>query len=148
MKFKIILVISLLVSFNVAAAEIEVYKSPTCGCCQKWVDALKSGGHDVVIHHLNDLQNIKQKAGLPFELGACHTGFVEGYVLEGHVPLQEIAKLLEQKPDIKGLAVPGMPAESLGMEVGRAPSPYSVYSFDNSNTITSVAEYKGTERIK
>jgi len=148
MKFRMFLVISLFLSFNVAAAEIEVYKTPTCGCCQKWVDALKSGGHDVVIHHLNSLHNIKQKAGLPIELGACHTAFVEGYVVEGHVPLQEIANLLEQRPNIKGLAVPGMPAESLGMEVGREPSPYLVYSFDNSNTITPVAEYKGTVRIK
>jgi hypothetical protein len=148
MKFRVFLVICFLVSFNVAAAEIEVYKSPTCGCCQKWVDALKSDGHDVVIHHMNDLQSIKQKAGLPFELGSCHTGFVEGYVLEGHVPLQEINKLLEEKPSIKGLAVPGMPAESLGMEVGRTPSPYTVYSFDNMDRITSVAEYKGSEKIK
>jgi len=148
MKCKIALCISLVISFNVAAAEFEVYKTPTCGCCQKWVDALKSDGHDVIIHHLNELHEIKQNAGLPIELGACHTAFVDGYVIEGHVPTQEINALLKNKPSIKGIAVPGMPAESLGMEVGRAAEPYYVYSFDDSKTIVPVAEYRGSVRTQ
>ena len=148
MKKLLFLISGLAFSFNTVAADFEVFKSPKCGCCQKWVAALKSEGHWMTIHHTEDLQTINVNAGLPNELGACHTAFVEGYVVEGHVPIQTIAELLEQKPAIKGIAVPGMPGESLGMEQGRVPQPYVVYGFENDGSVTSLSEYTGTIKIK
>ena len=146
MKKLLFLITTLALSLNSAAAEFEVYKSPTCGCCQKWVDALEENGHQVTIHHTDDLHKIKFDAGLPKELGACHTAFVEGYVVEGHVPIQAIDELIEQKPDLKGIAVPGMPGESLGMEQGREPQPYIVYGFKNTMSVVPISEYMGTEK--
>ena len=140
------LIPGLLFSLSAIAAEIEVYKSPTCGCCQKWVDALELSGHEVIVHHTDELHVIKLNAGLPNELGACHTAFVEGYVVEGHVPIQAIDELLEQKPDLKGIAVPGMPGESLGMEQGREPQPYLVYGFKNTKSVVPLSEYIGTAK--
>ena len=129
------------------AAEFEIFKSPTCGCCQKWTEALESAGHTIVIHHTDELHKIKADAGLPGELGACHTAFVDGYVVEGHVPLEAIDELLANKPDLKGIAVPGMPAESLGMEYGREPQPYTVYSFDDQGNIAPQSGYSGKTKI-
>jgi len=146
MKKILYLVSGLLFSLGAMAAEFEVYKSPTCGCCQKWVDALEENGHHVTIHHTDDLHKIKFDAGLPKELGACHTAFVDGYVVEGHVPIQAIDELLEQKPDLKGIAVPGMPGESLGMEQGRELQPYTVYGFKNTKSVVPLSEYMGTEK--
>ena len=133
-------------SLNIVAADFEVFKSPNCGCCQKWVDALKAQGHQITVHNTDDLHKIKIQAGLPKELAACHTAYVDGYVIEGHVPIQAIDELLEQKPDIKGIAVPGMPGESLGMEQGREPQPYIVYGFKNTKSVAPLSEYTGTEK--
>ena len=102
MKKLLYLISGLVLSLNSVAAEFEVFKSPNCGCCQKWVDALKLNGHQVTIHHTEDLHSIKRNADLPSELGACHTAFVDGYVIEGHVPIQAIDELLEQKPRPQG----------------------------------------------
>ena len=135
-------------SLSLYAAQFEVFKSPTCGCCQKWVDALEAEGHEVNTHHVDNLHKIKFDSGLPAQLASCHTAFVEGYVVEGHVPIEAIDELLEQKPDIKGIAVPGMPGESLGMELGGQPQPYVVYSFDNEKNISPKDEFIGTEKIK
>ena len=144
-----LLFFSLLFSgLNLSAAQFEVFKSPTCGCCQKWADALEANGHEVITHHVDNLHKIKFDAGVPVELGACHTAFVDGYVVEGHVPIEAINELLENKPDIKGIAVPGMPGESLGMEQGRQPQPYVVYSFDNEKNISSRHEFIGTNKLK
>ena len=148
MKFKLFLAIQLFaLSIMAQGAEFEVFKSPTCGCCQKWVDALEEAGHTVTVHHPDDLHKIKFDAGLPSELGACHTAFVDGYIVEGHVPLEAIDELLETKPDLKGIAVPGMPGESLGMEQGREPQPYVVQGFDENGNITPLSIYKGTEKV-
>lgn len=130
------------------AAQFEVFKSPSCGCCQKWVDALQAQGHELTIHHVENLHKIKFDAGLPAQLGACHTAFVDGYVVEGHVPIEAIDELLEQKPDIKGIAVPGMPGESLGMEQGGPPQPYIVYGFDEQKNISARHNFIGAEEIK
>lgn len=135
-------------SIPLFAAQFEIYKSPACGCCQKWADALVNAGHQVTTHHVDDLHKIKFDAGLPAELGSCHTAFVEGYVVEGHLPVQAIDELLEAKPDIKGIAVPGMPGESLGMEQGGNPQPYVVYGFDEKSNFFPVSTYVGTTKIK
>ena len=108
---------------------VTVYKSPTCGCCDKWIDHLKANGFAVVAHEVKDVRPVKHKNGLPPQLSSCHTALVGGYVVEGHVPASDIAHLLESRPPVSGIAVPGMPIGSPGME-GPNPQPYRVYSFD------------------
>jgi hypothetical protein len=112
-----------------AADEITVYKSPTCGCCLAWVDHLRANGFTVIVEEMRDLAAIKQKLGVPRDLEACHTATVDGYVVEGHVPAADIRQLLESKPDAKGVAVPGMPIGSPGMERGDEKEAYSVILF-------------------
>ena len=110
------------------APKIQVFKTPTCGCCQMWVDHLAANGFEVEAEDLADLDAIKQMAGVPDHLLACHTGMVEGYTIEGHVPAEAIKKLLAERPKIKGLAVPGMPAGSPGMP-SPIPERYDVIAF-------------------
>ena len=100
------------------AADIVVYKSPTCGCCKKWVSHLEKNGYTVEVHNesRNKLSSIKGEMGVPGSLQSCHTAKIGGYVIEGHVPADVITRLLEEKPQIKGLVVPGMPMGSPGME--------------------------------
>lgn len=112
-----------------AKPKIVVYKTPTCGCCSKWEDHLKAAGFNVVSKISDDLSPIKAKEGVPSALQSCHTGVVNGYVIEGHVPAASIKKLLAKKPKtVKGLAVPGMPMGSPGME-GPYTEKYDVISF-------------------
>ena len=107
---------------------MTVYKTPTCGCCKAWVDHVKENGFAVEVHDLNDLSAIKKQHGVPAALNSCHTAVVGRYVIEGHVPAGDIRKLLYEKPDIAGLAVPGMPAGSPGME-GFYKEKYDVFAF-------------------
>jgi hypothetical protein len=109
--------------------KITVYKSPTCGCCTKWVSHLKENGFEVDTVDIRDLQMVKSMSGVRPELASCHTAQVEGYVIEGHVPADDIKRLLKERPDVKGLTVPGMPHGSPGMETGRQ-EPYRVLTFD------------------
>lgn len=100
----------------VASATImTVHKNPNCGCCHLWADAMRKAGFDVRLNDLGDLALIKSRLGVPGELEGCHTAEVEGYFLEGHVPLSSVRKLLADRPAVRGLAVPGMPSGSLGM---------------------------------
>lgn len=105
-----------LAPFFVMAQDIRVYKSPTCGCCSKWVQHLEDNDFNVTVLEVHDVNHYKRQAQLPYSLGSCHTAFVDGYAIEGHVPASDIKRLLTEKPDIRGLAVPGMPAGSPGME--------------------------------
>jgi len=109
---------------------MQVYKSPTCGCCSKWIDHLRAAGIHVKATDVKDVTPIKRQNGLPAELASCHTGFVGGYVIEGHVPAEDVLKLLAERPSIAGLAVPRMPIGSPGME-GPNPVAYDVLSFDS-----------------
>ena len=111
---------------------ITVYKTPSCGCCKAWVDRLRSEGFRTITKDLSDVSSIKTRSGVPHELWACHTATIGGYVIEGHVPAQDIRRLLADRPDIRGLAVPGMPIGSPGMEIGTAKESYDVLSFDGS----------------
>jgi hypothetical protein len=113
------------------SSEITVYKTPTCGCCGKWVDHLRDNGFSVTTKEMSDLSAIKSENGVPREFSSCHTAIVDGYVIEGHIPADVIRRLLEERPDVKGIAVPGMPAGSPGMEVSSgAIQPYAIMSFD------------------
>ena len=113
---------------------IAVYKTPTCGCCGKWVDHLRAHGFAPDITNLTDLSEIKAKYKVPIEAQTCHTAIVNGYVIEGHVPAPEILKLLKQRPAVVGLAVPKMPIGSPGMEGPNAP-PYDVMTFDKTGKL-------------
>jgi hypothetical protein len=108
--------------------EVTVYKSPYCGCCGKWVQYMRGHGFDVTVHDMDDLSTIKTMAGVPAKLQSCHTAMIGGYVLEGHVPVDAVRRLLDSGAKVQGLAVPGMPVGSPGME-GGSPEAYTVYSF-------------------
>ena len=117
-----------LVRAEVAAPLVQVYKSATCGCCSKWVDHLRAAGFAVEATNVPDVNLYKLEYAVPSRLASCHTALVEGYVVEGHVPADDVIRLLRQRPEILGIAVPGMPTGSPGME-GRSASPYQVLSF-------------------
>jgi hypothetical protein len=111
---------------------VDVYKTPTCGCCSKWVDHLREEGFEVRTTDMRDLMDFKASHGVPRQLESCHTALVAGYVLEGHVPGADVQRLLEERPAIAGLAVPGMPIGSPGMEIpGSNAQPYDVIAFRN-----------------
>lgn len=112
-----------------AAAEMVVYRSPACGCCTAWVEHMREAGFQVRVEDRTDLAPVKAEMGVPADLSSCHTARVGGYVIEGHVPADDVRRLLAEEPDVKGLAVPGMPVGSPGME-GPNPEPYSVVAFD------------------
>ena len=109
---------------------MAIFMSPTCGCCAKWVDHLKSAGFKTVVHEEEDMDTVKESLGVPREMRSCHTGQVDKYLIEGHVPADDIRKLLAAKPKAAGLAAPGMPASSPGMAVpGEPHEPYEVLLF-------------------
>jgi hypothetical protein len=122
-----------------SAPTMEVFKSPTCGCCSKWVEHVQQGGFTVKVTDLSDdaLDQLKQKHGIPRTAQSCHTGLVDGYVVEGHVPVAEVHRLLKERPAVAGIAVGGMPTGSPGMEVpGRRPQTYNVLTFDKQGAVT------------
>ena len=114
---------------NAAPGEVIVYKSPSCGCCAKWVDHMRDAGFEVKVNNTSDVYPIKQEYGLPRGMGSCHTAIVDGYVIEGHVPANDVQRLLAEKPIARGLAVPGMPIGSPGMEQGSYKERYEVILF-------------------
>ncbi len=120
-----------------AIAAVTVYKSPTCGCCKEWISYLESHDFSVSVVNRNDVTPKKRELGVPTRLYSCHTAKVGGYVVEGHVPAEDIVRLLERRPDIRGIGVAGMPVGSPGMEQGSQKNPYTVFAFDNSQN-TSV----------
>ncbi len=105
------------------ATVVEVFKSPYCGCCGKWVEHLRQSGFEVKAHDVEDVPAVRQKLGMPDRLGSCHTAKIGGYVVEGHVPATDIQRLLKEKPKVLGLSVPSMPPGSPGMESSK-PIPY------------------------
>jgi len=140
MRLWLVLVTTFLLAAGPAAAtdpgEVSVYRTPTCGCCTKWVAHLEDHGFAVVDHVLPDLTRLKRENGVRPELASCHTAFVGGYVIEGHVPAADIRRLLATRPPVPGLAVPDMPIGSLWIE-GLNTETYRVLSFDSSgNTET------------
>ena len=123
---------------------LEVFKSPTCGCCSKWVDHAREHGFSAKVTNLPDdaLDALKTKHGIPPTAQSCHTTVVGNYVVEGHVPAAELKRLLKERPAIKGLAVAGMPLGSPGMEVpGQKPQTYNVISFDKAGAVKVFATY-------
>jgi hypothetical protein len=119
---------------------VTVHKSATCDCCQLWVDRLGGAGFTVEVRNEDNLNDVKQRVGIPYGMGSCHTAEVAGYFVEGHVPIEDVQRLLRERPDAKGLTVPGMPAGSPGMEVPSGQvQPYEVLLVgrDGSTTVFS-----------
>ncbi len=121
---------------------ITVYKSPSCSCCHRWVDHLKANGFNVKAVDVEDVNIYKQKAGIAPKLASCHTAFVNGYIVEGHVPASEIKQMLAEKPAIKGISVPAMPVGTPGMEMGGRKDPYDVVSFDKDGKVKVYKSYR------
>ena len=119
-----------------AQPTLAVYKTATCGCCSKWVDHMKAAGFDVKAQNVDDIGRVKSTYGVPAEIGSCHTSLVGGYVVEGHVPADAVKRMLKEKPAIAGIAVPGMPIGSPGMEQGGRTESYSIVAFDKSGKQT------------
>jgi hypothetical protein len=112
-----------------AVTAMQVYRSPTCGCCGLWVEHMKGAGFSPVVHQMEDVSPVKARGGVPGDLQSCHTALIGGYVIEGHVPADVVQQLVTEKPNIAGLAVPGMPVGSPGMEQGARVDPYQVIAF-------------------
>ncbi len=123
-----------------AGVEMTVYKSPTCGCCKGWIKHMKRNGFAVKAYDVNDVTPLKTRNGVPTRLTSCHTALVGGYVVEGHVPARDIQRLLQERPQIKGLAVPGMPMGAPGME-GPRKDRYQVLSFDRDGSTAVYTSY-------
>lgn len=124
-----------------APTTIEVYKNPSCGCCNAWIGHLGLNGFAVRATEVRDASEYRRRYGIPDALGSCHTARVDGYAIEGHVPAREIRRLLKERPDAIGLTVPGMPLGSPGMEQGGRVMPYDVLLIDRQGRTTVYARY-------
>jgi hypothetical protein len=137
--FSVALAAGVVAQAQKSAPTMEVFKSPTCGCCSKWVEHVQEAGFTVKVTDVSDaaLDALKQKHGIPRTAQSCHTGLVEGYVVEGHVPVSEVQRLLKERPAVSGIAVGGMPIGSPGMEVpGQRPQSYNVITFDKQGAVS------------
>lgn len=121
---------------------VVVHKSPSCTCCGKWVQHLRQAGFEVDVRNTDDLEPVKNRLGVPYAKHTCHTAQVGGYFVEGHVPVEDVKRLLAEKPQARGLALPGMPAGSPGMEMpdGRH-EPYTVELVGRDGTTTAFARH-------
>jgi hypothetical protein len=112
-----------------SATNVMVFKDPNCGCCREWVEHLRKHAFSVTVRDTSDVSGAKRTGRVPESLYSCHTGFVNGYVIEGHAPAGDIQRLLKEKPKVAGIAVPGMPVGSPGMEIGDRKDRYEVIAF-------------------
>lgn len=121
--------------------EVQVFKSKYCGCCGAWIDHMRSAGFTVKVTDVTDTTAARKRLGMPDRFGSCHTATVDGYVLEGHVPATEVRRLLAMRPKAIGLAAPGMPPASPGMDVPGRKDPYQVLLVDASGQSSIYANY-------
>ncbi len=129
---------------HAAATKIEVYKSPTCKCCGKWVDHMRANGFTVEAKNIGN-KEARKRAGIPPSLGSCHTSLVDGYVIEGHVPASDIKRFLSERPKAIGLAVPGMPKGSPGMESSRS-DPYNVLLINKEGSLSVYSRHLPSDK--
>ncbi|MBI4476878.1 MAG: DUF411 domain-containing protein [Acidobacteria bacterium] len=120
---------------------MQVYKSPSCGCCVKWIEYFRQQGFKVTTTDVPEIQTIKKAHDISETLASCHTALVGGYIVEGHVPVEDVKRLLKERPKIAGIAVPGMPIGSPGME-GANPQTYNVFSFDKQGAIAIFSTHR------
>ena len=121
--------------------EITVYRDPGCGCCSAWIKHLERHHFRVIDIKSGEMAAIKQRYKVPDDLSSCHTAVIDGYVFEGHVPADDIKRVLKERPEITGLAVPGMPTGTPGMEQGGRKDPFAVIQFDESGNPDTFHEY-------
>ena len=124
-----------------AAEQMTVYKSQYCGCCEQWVKHMQESGFELKVVDTEQLAPLKQQHGVTPQLASCHTALVGGYVVEGHVPAADVQRMLEQKPAIRGLTVPGMPQSAPGMDIPG--QPYQVLAIDEAGQTALWASYPG-----
>ncbi|OZH53875.1 hypothetical protein AFK68_14690 [Hydrocoleum sp. CS-953] len=123
---------------------ITVYRTPTCGCCQGWVEHIKQNGFQVtdIVKPESEIQTIRQKHNLPSDLTSCHTSEIAGYLVEGHIPVADVKRLISQKPNIAGISVPGMPIGTPGMEMGDRQQSFDVFAFKKDGQTRVFNSYK------
>jgi hypothetical protein len=127
--------------------KLTVTKDPSCGCCGAWAEHVRAAGFPVEVVETNELNRVKLRLGVPASLASCHTAQVDGFVIEGHVPAAAIKRLIAARPQVKGLAVPGMPVGSPGMEVqGAEPETYDVLAFGPGGS-SRFARFRGSEEL-
>ena len=127
-----------------SAGTITVQRDPGCGCCLKWVAHLEAAGFKTTVTESPEMAAIKKSKGVPDAARSCHTGTIDGYVVEGHVPADDIKRMLKERPAIVGIGVPGMPAGSPGMEVASGlVQPFDVLAFDKAGRVTVFASHAG-----
>ncbi|GGH92237.1 DUF411 domain-containing protein [Pseudomonas sp. NY15364] len=147
-KSKAVRLAALTALFSITAVQaaesmtIDVHRDANCGCCKKWISHLEANGFTVVDHVESDMASVKQKLGVAPRLASCHTAVIDGKFVEGHVPAAQVVEL-SKRNDLVGIAVPGMPAGSPGMEVGSVQHAYQVIGLTNAGTDQIVAEYPG-----
>lgn len=122
--------------------EIKVYRSPNCQCCHRWIEHLKKHNFSVIDEVTHNLEAVNERAAIPPVMHSCHTAVVNGYLIEGHVPADDIKRLLKEKPDVMGLSVPRMPVGTPGMEMGPRKDNFTVVSFDKDNQFRIFNRYE------
>lgn len=121
--------------------ELVVYKTPTCGCCNAWVDHVRAAGFSVRTVEVEDTGFVASQYNVPAALRSCHTAIIDGFAIEGHVPAREIRRLLAERPPVAGIAVPGMPVGSPGMEMGGRKDAFNVLAFTRDGRVATFATY-------
>lgn len=130
-------------NYEQQSPDIVMYKNPGCQCCDEWAHYMQANGYSIAIDKSVDVRSVKADYNVPYDLASCHTAIIDGYVVEGHVPADAVKRLLNERPDAIGLAVPGMPTGSPGMEIpGRENEPYDVYLIDQNGQRTVFSSYQ------
>ena len=145
-KIKTLLITLSLFAGSAFAAEMTLYKSPYCGCCKAWAKHVEKAGFEIKVIEQADNNKQHKAYGVTPELASCHTAIIEGYVIEGHVPVADIQRLLKERPAITGLAVPGMPASSPGMDVPGNTDPYQVIAFRKDGKTAVYNQYHSAKK--
>lgn len=142
---RLVLALAMVSANPVMAAEqlpsVEIYKSPYCGCCEQWIAYMRNSGFNVSIHNVRDVTPVREKFGVPDAMASCHTAVVGGYAVEGHVPADDVKRLLRDRPKAAGIAVPGMVLGSPGMEQGQGKDAYYVMLFAKDGTPRVFAQH-------
>ena len=138
-----LITVALMVPSIAAASAVTVYKTAACGCCVAWVEHMRDSGFEVTAHDLDRADLVERTRALSIDpgLSACHTAIVDGYVVEGHVPAADVRRLIDERPPIAGIAVPGMPQGSPGMDFGPRREAYNVIAFDDAGGFRVVARH-------
>ncbi|NOQ76310.1 MAG: DUF411 domain-containing protein [Methylococcaceae bacterium] len=150
MKNSLLVLLLSLLSLNAwsvepVQTEIKVYRSPTCQCCHKWINHLKENKFTVIDMLTNNMVSVKDAVELPRKMTSCHTAIIDGYIIEGHVPANDIRRLLVDKPDVAGLSVPQMPVGTPGMEIGERKDHFIVFQFNTNGQYSVFNQYEVDE---